>query len=137
VQRGFLLVQGWKQIVLVEFAKDLALMDEIPDIHRQLLNNSAGFRFDFNLRDGLDFAGRHNRTRQIDTFHLCKLLGIDLRRLTAYRLQRKDGRAPENEQRQADPENTLSFLRRHIEDSETDTFRKSKSSRQIVNWVCI
>ena len=68
VQRGFLLVQRGQKIVLIQFADNLAFVYHIAHIHRQLLNNAAGFAFDLHLGDGLDFAGCDDGARQIDPF---------------------------------------------------------------------
>ncbi len=88
MQRGLLLAQRRKQIVLIQLANHLAFVDDIAHVHRQFLDDAAGLALDLHLRDRLNLSGRDHGTRQIDAFHLRQLLGIDLGR---FRIDRMDG----------------------------------------------
>ncbi len=50
----------------------LSLVDVIPEIHRQSLDDAAGFRFDFDLPDRLNFSRSYNRAREIRRAPLCR-----------------------------------------------------------------
>ena len=87
MQRRLLSPQRRQQIVLIQFADHFAFMRVIANIHRQLLNNAAGFTLDFHLRDGLHFSRRHHRARNIHPLDGRQFFLIDLGRFGADRLQ--------------------------------------------------
>jgi hypothetical protein len=64
-ERGLRLAQARQQVVLVQLANHLSLVNRISHIDRKLENDAAGLGFNFHLGGGLDLAGGHHRLRQI------------------------------------------------------------------------
>ena len=68
MEGGLLLLEGGKEVVLVEFADHLAFMYDIAHIDGKFLDNAARLAFDFDLGHGLYFSCGYDRANDIHSF---------------------------------------------------------------------
>ncbi len=113
MQRRFLLAQRRQQIVLIQLANHLALMNGVAHIHRQFLDNPARLALDLHLSYGLDLTRGNHRFRQIDPLHLRQFLRIDLYGFVTNGLQGEKSRPTQHNQSAGDPQPSSAFLYRH------------------------
>ena len=68
-------------LLLIELRQLLALVDAVVDVDIELFHDAGGLDLDFDLGDGLDFAGGDHGARHIAARHFGQPVGIDLRAL--------------------------------------------------------
>src|SRR5208337_3378204 len=101
------LVDTSLNLFFVELGKHLALLNFIAVIDVELLHDAAGLGLDLDLRDGLDFAGRHHAFCEVSSFDLGELRGVDL------------GAAAGVDQHPRDDQNQNGYCDRAVDDSLT------------------
>ena len=114
MQRGLLLAQGREQIVLIELADDLSLLNDVTHIERKLLDNAARLALNFHLSNWLDLAGRDDGPREIDTLDFREFFRIDLDRFLADSLHPEETADPQDCKGQHNPDTFSSFPGSHI-----------------------
>src|SRR5439155_15371 len=67
---GFGLIAAGDVEVRFDFKNQIPLFDLLAFLYRQFDELTADFRADFDLQDGLNFAGRHDQFRQVSTLDL-------------------------------------------------------------------
>ena len=84
-----------------------------PTTHREPADDAAGFAFDLDLGDGLNFAGCYDRAGEIDALDFGDLFGIDFGWFFADGLKGQDARGDDGEEGQGDPEEAFSSFSGH------------------------
>ncbi len=75
-----MLVELRLNVILIQFADDLAFVYVIAEVYGEALDNAAGLRFNFDFTDGLNFAGCDDGTGQVHALDFGDFFRVDLGR---------------------------------------------------------